>query len=120
MPLINIVFLLLIFFMVAGQLTRTEKVVVKPPISESDSEPANAAAPVLVTAEGMVFVASMPTSIDAVGTAIRDRILDGDNRIVHVKADAAVEARHLISIFNQIKQAGAESVRLVTTRHYGQ
>ena len=116
MPLINIVFLLLIFFMVAGQLTKHDAVPVEPPVSASGEDAANPTVGVFVAADGAVHLNGRVVGLDLVATEAARLLKNGAVRSVDVKADGAADAGIVISVMHGLRAAGAERVRLVTAR----
>ncbi len=120
MPLINVVFLLLIFFMVAGQLSKTDPVKIKPPVSDSESEAGEPLVQLLVTAEGRLLLAGTDVAADELLHRVRSMLDGRRDRTVHVKADGAADAAAIIGLLEKIKAAGAERVKLLTSVRTGQ
>ncbi|MBO6519755.1 MAG: biopolymer transporter ExbD [Rhodospirillales bacterium] len=119
MPLINVVFLLLIFFMVAGQLSKTDPVTIDPPVSESETEPDARRLRLLITADGRVLLRGEDTAIDDLPRMLADALAEGAHKTVHVKADGDADVQHVIAILDRIKAAGAEKVKLLTSARRG-
>ena len=114
LPLINVVFLLLIFFMLAGRLAATDPFPVKPPASASDGEAGVRDLVVLVAADGRVAVDGEPVAPEALGDVLTARLArDGATR-VQLKGDARAEAVHVVAIMEQLRDAGVERLRLLT------
>lgn len=122
LPLINVVFLLLIFFMVAGQLSKTDAVKVEPPVSDSEKEAAEPPLQILITADGRIVLGGAEIAPDALSSKL-GTILNANGGTtpnaqggtVHVKADGAVDAVTVITVLDRIKAAGATKVNLLTT-----
>ena len=115
--LINIVFLMLIFFLVAGTLT--------PPldntvalISTSDAERSEPPGSLFVTKEGEMRAEG--TVVDAAGfVAQRQAEADapGDEMLeIRVAADRDLPAARLVDIVGALKAAGAGKIAIVTER----
>ncbi len=111
LPLINIVFLLLIFFLVAGQLARTDPIELEPPVSESELSAGDGGLRLFVAADGLIHADSGLVEINQLGALLQS---EGSQAIVRVKADANVEAAHVVDILNRLRDAGAEKVQLIT------
>ncbi|MEQ8449343.1 MAG: biopolymer transporter ExbD [Nitratireductor sp.] len=114
--LINIVFLMLIFFLIAGTLTPPmERDVALITTSQSDrAEPPRA---LFVTSDGALLAAGAP--VTAAGYVERLRAAsdaDGAMPLVKVAADRALPARQLIDIVAALRDAGAGRIVLVTER----
>lgn len=115
-PLINIVFLLLIFFMLAGTLTPPDMFDVDPPETREarmEGEPDSGV--ILLSRGGDVAFEGEEMAFADLGAAIRERLADDDPPQLTLKADAGVPASLLLDIMDTLREAGAESVMLLTT-----
>lgn len=116
--LINIVFLMLIFFLLAGTLAPPldpDVSLITTANAERGAEPPNA---LFVTDEGELRARGRDTSVeDFVGALRADGGPDGDTvPEVKVAADRALAAAELIDIVGALKAAGVEKVSIVTER----
>jgi biopolymer transport protein ExbD len=112
--LINVVFLMLIFFLIAGSLT--------PPldgdvslISTSQSDRADPPAALFVTSEGAVRWRGVETTASDHVAAMRDAEV-ADEIVVKLAADRALPAERLIDLVGELRAAGATRVLVVTER----
>ena len=114
-PLINIVFLLLIFFMLTAKLTQPELFAVTPPASVSPTPAEQQELMVLIAADGRLAVGNR--EIDAAGLQqlIRARLAEEEEAKVKLKADAQLTAERLISVMEALRGAGVERLILLTT-----
>jgi biopolymer transport protein ExbD len=117
-PLINVVFLLLIFFMLAGRLAPTEPIALEP--LRSDSPQGARAAPlvVLIDRAGRIRLNGEPLDDTTLAGRIAEILADGPRRI-QIKADAALDALRLVALLEQLRAAGAEEVDLLTLARGG-
>lgn len=91
-PLINIVFLMLIFFMVAGQISKSDAIKVEPPASISqqpltETEPLD----IIASAEGEIYIEDRALRLDQLQGDLQQRLAaveDPDQLKVRVKTDA--------------------------------
>jgi biopolymer transport protein ExbD len=109
--LINIVFLMLIFFLIAGSLA--------PPldgevslIATNDADPADPPDALVALADGSLHYRGAATSPHGFMAARAD---DADPT-VKLAADRELPAAKLIDLANALREAGAETVRVVTER----
>lgn len=107
-PLINIVFLLLIFFLLAGTLGPLDPVAVDLPEGQMDDGSAGDAAVLYIAADGLVWQGE--EAMDAARAA--DLMRDMDR--VTIKADAAAPADALLTLMERLRDAGIEEVMLGT------
>lgn len=117
-PLINIVFLMLIFFMVAGQVAKSDAVRTDPPESINDTRLGDLdSLAILVTGEGAVYIADRPVEKRDIRSAI-ERILpeykDPDTLSVRIKVDADLPVTELRSVLREVRAAGLVRVSLIT------
>ncbi|MFP4181553.1 MAG: ExbD/TolR family protein [Thiohalospira sp.] len=111
LPLINIVFLLLIFFMVAGALTAPEAVEVDPPASEVDGEePERDADTLYLTADGELSLGEERVELDDLTAAV------GEREELLLRADAGAEGLRVVEVMRALREAGLKRVRLVTRK----
>jgi biopolymer transport protein ExbD len=113
-PLINVVFLLLIFFMLAGKLGQSDPFELTPPTSESARAPTERPATVYVGADGRTALGDEVLALQALESAVRERMGNGGG-VVRLKTDKAAEANRVIDIMEALRRAGVERVTLLTT-----
>ncbi|MED5388152.1 MAG: biopolymer transporter ExbD [Pseudomonadota bacterium] len=122
LPLINVVFLLLIFFMLAGQLAKRPSVSVDTPLSQSANGPeAREKLLLVLQKDGQWFVEDSDTPLsdktlqerlDAYATAEEDIE-------VRLLADAAISMTTLRERLETLQAMGVKQVRLVTRNDGG-
>ncbi|MGB5444078.1 MAG: biopolymer transporter ExbD [Psychromonas sp.] len=121
-PLINVVFLMLIFFMVAGQIQRSdpEKISLPDSISELTLQKQQEnRVELLVTENGKLYIAGQAIPI----TELKDSLLvyfaqakEPQRFNVLLKVDAKLEVERLQEILTGIKMAGLLHVSLITQK----
>jgi len=112
-PLIDVVFILLIFFIVTTVFVRETGIEVERPRAASSSELSKEALLVAVDDEGTVFYGGSPVDINALRGTVR-RLLQGDPRPVIIQTDKRTSAEDLVRVIDEISLAGAESVNIAT------
>lgn len=115
LPLINIVFLLLIFFMVAGQLSAIDPFEIEPLESAVDGQPGADEFMVIVGSEGQLAVNQDETDLEGMTGLVREHLeRHGDAARVRVKADGRAEAVEVVGVLEQLREAGVERIDLLT------
>jgi len=114
LPLINVVFLLLIFFMIAGRLAASDPFAIVPPESLSEGQSGGGAVTVLVSAEGRVAVDGATVDKADFAALLAARLDDENRQDVRLKADGGADATFVVEIMELMREAGAERVRLLT------
>ncbi|MBU2090993.1 MAG: biopolymer transporter ExbD [Alphaproteobacteria bacterium] len=114
-PLINIVFLLLIFFMLAGKLTQADPFQITPPLSQSSALPDAAPGTILVGAEGQLALAGQAMEIEALIEAVKALKAEDLAAALRLKADEKADAGQVITVMERLREAGIERLLLLTT-----
>lgn len=117
-PLIDIVFLLLVFFMLTSHFVRDE--VLNIDLPEADSGEAldqPQQIEVLITEQGEYSVNSQIVSLDELETILLDEIKDQKEKVVRVRGDKNVDLGIAIGAFDAARKAGASGVDIVTIEH---
>ena len=120
-PMIDIVFQLLIFFLVTSQMaeqTRTELNLPREAGEETKDE-TQAGITINVTAEGQIVVSDNIVSFEALDRLVDDAIAaaGGVDRLKPiVRADRNCDSARLNEVFNRLSARGLTSIRLSTER----
>ena len=114
LPLINVVFLLLIFFMLAGKLSASDPFRVEPPRSLSEGPPAPQDSLVLVGADGRLALDGEVMEGPALKAALAARLAGETEVRVRLKADGRAEATRVVAVMELLREAGVERLKLLT------
>ncbi len=126
LPLINVVFLLLIFFMLAGHLAQTDLFKVAPPVSEGAGEGAGAGAEgaaaeseeaqeivLLLAADGRLALNGSYVEPADLKAAVAARLAAQPGLPVTLKADGAAEALDVVAVMESLRDAGVGDLQLL-------
>ena len=116
-PLINVVFLMLAFFMILGQIESTDAVRLDPPDSLSLEVQGDYAATLLITAQQSLYLNDQPLRREQLAGEIRrllEAAADPQSVRVLVKADATLPATELRLVLARLRTAGLLRVSLAT------
>ena len=111
-PLIDVVFLLLIFFMLTSTFIEPEAVDLMLEGGQSATVTPTEPLEVQVTTEGTIRLNGLRLSLGQLTTEISARIKGDQARAVTIKADAEVQVQVLVQIMDQVQLAGANNLRL--------
>lgn len=113
-PLINVVFLMLIFFLFAGSIARDDARKIEPPQNILEDETIRSTGALVVDMEGRTFAgdAEMPV-VDWL--AQMDRAAAGDGPL-KVAADGALKAGFLEKVLSELRAADRTDIVLITRR----
>ncbi|MDO6462305.1 biopolymer transporter ExbD [Granulosicoccaceae sp. 1_MG-2023] len=110
-PMINIIFLLLIFFMVAGQIMINANVQL--PASLSDSPVSDSSLMLVLQADGTLLLEGESLPVGQLAAALQEAGAGADSPVVaHV--DAALPAQALDPLMVAVREAGIGRLTLVT------
>ena len=108
-PLINIVFLLLIFFMIAGQISQIAADDIEPPASVSDAPVEPQAYVLTMSRAGQLALNGEPVVLEHLGERIGP--MEG-NPTVAFKADKNLTAADIDPVFAALRSAGVVTITL--------
>ncbi len=114
LPLINVVFLLLIFFLLAGRLAAIDGLGIEPPASTSGATNDGSDLVVGVTEDGGLALDGEVTADGALFDAVAARLADADGTAVQLKADGRAAATLVVAVMHKLRRAGVERLRLLT------
>jgi len=114
LPLINVVFLLLIFFMLAGRLAASDPFEIAPPRSASEGPAATQDLLVLVGADGRLALDGEVLEAATLEVAVAERLAANDGARVRLKADGRAEATDVVAVMELLRAAGVERLKLLT------
>lgn len=105
-PMINVVFLLLIFFLMSAQIAPPDPVEITPPIATTHTPLPDAAQMAWLDAEGVLHVDGL-RDVPALA-----RLAEASG-VVTLRADAQLPAAAFATVLRQLGEAGLHDVRLV-------
>lgn len=116
LPLINVVFLLLIFFMLAGRLAASDPFEVEPAHSASEGLAETPEMLVLVGADGRLALDGEVLDEAALKTAVAERAAENEGATprLRLKADANAQAVQVVAVMELLREAGVERLNLLT------
>jgi biopolymer transport protein ExbD len=113
-PLIDVSILILIFFMLSGTIEKFEIVPVDPPVAKSGKLMDEGHVVVLVGRHDELLLGDDMVNINEMQDQLAEDLKANPNKVITVKADAAVPANRVIDIMDAIKQAGGKNISIVT------
>ena len=119
LPLINVVFLLLIIFMIAGQLSATDPFRISPPSSASGGTAGERDMKLLLGADGRLALDGKELTRAALRTAVETRLEDAPDARLELKADGGAEATEVVAVMEVLREAGLTRLTLLTVPEAG-
>lgn len=118
-PLIDMVFILLIFFMVTTTFVKDAQVELERPSAASAKPAYTKAIRVTLDRRGEVWVDGRPVRAWMLQGTVREQLRAGADRPVLVVTDGAVAAQKLIDVIDECRLAGAKDVAVATEKEAG-
>lgn len=117
-PMINIIFLLLMFFLIVGNISELVREDVVPPRSSSAGVAVNTQGQWVLTEDGSLLVEGRQMELEQLG----DWFAEAGNRTtgrVVLRADGGMSSGLLLPLLDVLREQGVENVALVTINEDG-
>jgi len=118
-PLIDMVFILLIFFMVSTTFVKDMKLDLDRPSASSSSSASTKAVRLYIDNTGEVYIDGISVRIWVVQSRLRDMLKAKTPKTVLVITDENVPSGKLIEVIDQARLAGASDVGVATSKEVG-
>jgi biopolymer transport protein ExbD len=113
-PMLDVVFIMLIFFIVTTSFIKESGVEIQRPESSAASPQPDAQLMVAITPEGAVWVDGRPVDAHRVGEEVA-ALVSGEGGVV-IQADREATTGLLIEVMDRLREAGVEQVAVAATR----
>ena len=114
-PLINVVFLMLIFFLFAGSIAKDDARRIEPPLNILEDETIRSTGALILTPDGKIFAGEEEVSV-ATWLEQTQADPDAEGGPLKVAADGTLKANELDKILSELKAAGRSDIVLITRR----
>lgn len=115
LPMINVVLLLLTFFLVAGSVEKFEVLHVDLPVAKNGKSLADGQVVIVLGPQREILVNDEFVAPTVFQNTIQEQLQGNPDRVITLRADQHLPATFMIYIMNQIKAAGGTNISLVTT-----
>lgn len=115
-PMLDIVFIMLIFFIVTAVFVKESGEVVTKPEAETSRLQKQVSILIAVTAEDKVFINREKVEIDAVRTAVEKLHTENPKGSVSIQGDEKADAVLVMKVFDAVRDAGVEVIAIGTER----
>ena len=113
-PLIDVVFILLIFFMLAGSIEPKEPFFVSPATSTAEIRGDVQDFVILIDKNGQVALDDRVIEKEELSTIVREVMVANPGALIQLKPDAEADAVEVIEVMESIRDAGAQYLVLLT------
>ena len=117
-PLIDIVFLLLIYFLLTTNFLVDEGIKIKLPQAKASAPQTEKEITVYVDRQGRAFLGTEEVSLAMLFDRLKEMIGGKENRLVVIRADRAVILNKAVKVMDVAKAAGAGRLCLATEKEF--
>ncbi|WP_339846733.1 biopolymer transporter ExbD [uncultured Halopseudomonas sp.] len=114
-PMLDIVFIMLIFFIVTSSFIKESGITVQSPSAASASEQPKGNILIAVSPEGEIWIDRQQVDVRAVRAAVERMLVDQPDSTVVVQADRDSRSGLVIQVMDQVRLAGVQDVALAAT-----
>ena len=118
-PLIDMVFILLIFFMVTTTFVKDMKLDLDRPSAASSDIVNEEVIRVHIDSKQEVYIDNQPIKVWAIQSKLRDLFRSSTRKAVLVVTDSGIPVESVIDVIDECKMSGAENVAVSTTKELG-
>lgn len=118
-PLIDMVFILLIFFMVTTTFVKDMKLDLNRPSAASASKASSKVIRVYIDNTNEIYIDNQPVKLWVVQSKLRDLLRVNSEKAVLVISDTSIPVERLIDVVDECRMSGAQDVAVSTTKEMG-
>lgn len=116
-PLIDIVFLLLVFFMLTSHFVREETLNIQLPETESGKQlDEKKSIEIVINAKGQWLYKDQVTDADALQQVLQEDLSGLEDKRVRIRGDKSSNLGSAVTVLDVVRRAGATGVDIVTER----
>lgn len=115
-PLVDVVFLLLLFFMLTSHLMQEPAIKIKLPQSKTAEAHKDEVKTIYISKNGDIFFMDKRMHLKDLQTAIKGGLKDIEHDFVRIKADKESDVGILVSVIDEVRLAGVRNYSIVTER----
>mgnify|MGYP001127601782 CR=1 FL=1 len=115
-PLVDVVFLLLLFFMLSSHFMQEPAIKIKLPESKTADAQREEIKTVFITKDGKVYLMDQLVDIATLGSKIKTIVKDPETEFIRIKADKESDVGILVSVIDEVRLSGIKNYSIVTER----
>lgn len=112
-PMIDMVFILLIFFLVTASFNKMSAIDIQRPDGNTNDVQGSVSLVITIDPENGIWIDGEPVDIRKVRSQVKS-ISSGQHASVMLNADSAVDTGRLIEVLDQVRLAGVDNVAVAT------
>ncbi|PIP08314.1 MAG: hypothetical protein COX51_04685 [Syntrophobacteraceae bacterium CG23_combo_of_CG06-09_8_20_14_all_50_8] len=115
-PLVDVVFLLLLFFMLTSHLIQEPAIRIKLPESKTAESKNETIKTIMITKGGEIYFIDKRIDLKNLQMAIKEGLTDREKDFLRIKADKDVNVGILVSVIDEVRLSGIKNFSIVTDR----
>lgn len=115
-PMLDIVFIMLIFFIVTSSFVKESGVTVSSPQASTATAQENANIFIAITEQGEVWMDRRPVDVRSVRAIVARLHADNPEGSVIIQPDAQAATHTLVEVMDQVRLAGVESIAIAAEK----
>lgn len=115
-PLVDVVFLLLLFFMLTSSLVREPAVKIRLPESRTAATEHETIKTVIITREGTIFFMGREMSLSGLQKSVKEGLNDRKEDSLRIKADRNASVGLLMKVIDEVRLAGVRNFSVVAEK----
>ena len=115
-PLIDIVFLLLIFFMLTSHFVREDTLSIQLPEANTSQQSDKEAIEIIIDAQGKWLYKNEILNADALSQVLHEDLLQRTDKQVRIRGDKSSNLASTVKLLDIAREAGATGVEIVTEK----
>ncbi len=115
-PLVDVVFLLLLFFMLTSRLVQESEISIKLPDSKAAETKSEIIKTITITKENEIYFMERRVDLKSLQVSILEVLAAPEKEALRIKADRDVNIGYLVKVIDEVRLAGVKSFSIVTER----
>ena len=115
-PLVDVVFLLLLFFMLTSHLIQEPAIKIRLPDSKTAEAKNEEIKTVFITKDDGIYFMDRRVDLKSLKIAIKENFKDVERKFLRIKADRDVNVGILVSVIDEVRHSGIKNFSIVTER----
>lgn len=115
-PLVDVVFLLILFFMLTSHLIQEPAIKIELPDSTTAESMQEISKTLTITKNGELYFMDKRVDLRNLRAVLRDSLPEGDKGFLRIKADKEVDVGLLVRVIDEVRLSGIKTFSIVTER----
>jgi biopolymer transport protein ExbD len=115
-PLVDVIFLLILFFMLTSHFVQEPSIRIRLPISKTAEAYNGKVKTILITRESEIYLMDKKVDLKSLQREIRSLATDLEKEVFRIKADREASVGIMVNVIDEVRLAGVKTFSVVTER----